>query len=133
MTHTASKPWASLLTTGSFVLLSAMIAAPAEAAPPCVSGLLIATIVTPPSTGYTCELGGITYSFNNSIADLNSSPTAALNFVDTPIFQKLTFANLANQGTILFSYDIYSFAESVVTIEQSYETDPMSPPSTVSS
>jgi len=128
MTHAPLKPWASLLTTGGFVLLSAMIAAPAEAAPPCVSGLLISTIVTPPSTGYSCELGGITYSFNNSMAELNSSPTAALYFEDTLLFQKLIFANLSNQGVIQFSYDISTLTESVLAIEQTYEPDPMTPP-----
>lgn len=129
MTHTVPKPWASLLTTSGIALLfSAMSAAPASAAPPCVSGILISAIVTPPSTGYTCELGGIAYTFDDSMAELNSSPTAALNFINTPTFQKLIFANLSNQGPIGFSYQITSITESVVSIEQSYEPDPMSPP-----
>jgi hypothetical protein len=128
MTRTASTPWASLLTTGGIVLFSAINAAPAAAAPPCVSGTLISEIVTPPSTGYTCEIGGIIYTFNPSMAELNSSPTAALNFINTPTFQKLIFANLSNEGLIEFSYEINTMTESVVSIEQSYEPDPMLPP-----
>lgn len=129
MPHTASKPWASLLTTSGIAFLSAMSTTPASAFPPCESGILISAIVTPPSTGYTCEIGGIGYTFNDSISELNSSPTAALNFINTPTFQKLEFINLSNQGTTIgFNYTIYAISESVLAIEQSYEADPMSPP-----
>jgi hypothetical protein len=62
------------------------------------------------------------------MAELNSSPTAALNFVNTSTFQKLIFANLSNQGSIDFTYNITAITESVISIEQTFEPDPMSPP-----
>jgi hypothetical protein len=128
MTRAALNQWISLLATGGLAIASAMIAAPAHATPPCVSGLLISTIVNPPSTGYTCELGGITYSFNTSMTELAASPVAALNFVTTKTFQKLIFTNLSNQDLIQFSYEIDSPVETILSIEQTYEPDPMVPP-----
>ena len=127
MTPAATKPWISLLATGGLMITAALIAPSAKAQTPCVSGLPISTIVNTGTTGYSCELGGLKYTFFDNLVDLNN-PSAIVNFQDSPNMQLITFANLTSQGSIAFYYEVVSPIETITDIELSYSQDPSMPP-----
>lgn len=109
------------------MITTALIAPSAKAQTPCMSGLPISTIVSTGSSGYSCELGGLKYTFFDNLGELNN-PGSIVNFLDSPNTQVITFANLTSQGTIGFYYELISPIESINQIDLSYSQDPSMPP-----
>jgi hypothetical protein len=126
MTIAATKPWISLLATGGLMITTALIAPSAKAQTQCMSGLPISTIVNSGSSGYSCELGGLKYTFFDNLGELNN-PGSIVNFQDSPNMQVITFANLTSQGTIGFYYELISPIESINQIDLSYSQTPLMP------
>ena len=127
MTTAATKPWISLLATGGLMITTALIAPSAKAQTPCMSGLPVSTIVSSGSSGYSCELGGLKYTFFDNLGELNN-PGSIVNFLDSPNMQMITFANLTSQGSIGFYYELTSPIESINQIDLSYSQTPSAPP-----
>ena len=126
MTTAATKPWISLLATGGLMITAALIAPPAKAQTPCMSGLPVNTITNSGPSGYSCELGGLSYTFFNNLAELDN-PNAVVNFQTSQLMQTITFANLDYQGAVGFFYKIISPNEEITDIELSYSQDPQLP------
>ena len=127
MTTAAKKPWIALLATGGLVMSTSLIASPAHAAP-CVSGLLISTVVSAGSAGYSCELSSLTYTFYDNMVELtNGAPNAAINFVANGDLQTITFTNLALSKYAVFTYDVLSPVKQVESVVMAYDPDPILP------
>lgn len=133
MTTTAKKSWLALLATGGMLITSSLVALPAKATP-CVNGLLISTIVAEGSAGYSCNLGSITYTFNEDISELGvdqfgaPNPLASISFTNSLNQQRLSFDNLLVQGYVFFNYEILSPIEAIESVAQIYTPSNMSPP-----
>jgi hypothetical protein len=129
MTSTATKPWVALLATGGLMLGTSLIALPARAQTPCVNGLLISTILNAGSGGYTCYLGEMRYTFNDSLSELNNTTsTSYVNFYNSGDFQEVAFLNTAAPDAVYFDYKILSPIETIDAIDLSFTQTPASPP-----
>lgn len=129
MIRTATIHRMASLATGGLMLAISLMGSSAKAAPTCNSGLPISTIVNAGLAGYTCQRGGLTYTFANDIAELNfPNQNGVVNFTDTPTSQAVIFSNLAFQGLAEFSYSIISNTDTITSIIQTYTQDIPSPP-----
>jgi hypothetical protein len=127
MTTAATKFWLALLATGGMMLTTSLIAPAAKAqSQPCMSGLLISTIVNAGPTGYSCDLGGINYTFYDSLTELEN-PLAMVKFQDSAKMQKITFDNLSTQDDVAFSYGLVSVTDIIEEVVLSYTQDPSMP------
>lgn len=133
MTTAAKKSWIALLATGGMAITSSLVALPAQAIP-CQNGLLISTIVAAGPAGYSCNLGSITYSFNDDIVELGEdqfglpNPLASISFSNIPKQQRLGFDNLLVQGPVFFTYEILSPIDTIESVDQTYTPNNMTPP-----
>lgn len=116
----------SLIATSSLMIAAALVAPPAKAQTPCMSGLPVSTIVSSGPSGYSCELGGLNYTFFDNLAELDN-PGAIVNFQTSRQFQVITFANLTTEGVVGFFYKIISPFETITDIQLSYSQDPPLP------
>ncbi len=129
MTSKATKPWVALLATGGLMLGTSLIALPARAQTPCVNGLLISTILSAGSGGYTCHLGELRYTFNDSLSELNNTTsTSYVNFYDSSNFQEIAFLDTEAPDAVYFYYEIVSPRETIDVIDVSFTQTPASPP-----
>jgi hypothetical protein len=126
MTTAATKPWISLLATGGLMITAALVAPPAKAQTPCMSGLPVSTIVSSGPSGYSCELGGLNYTFFDNLAELDN-PGAIVNFQTSQLLQVITFDNLTTEGAVGFFYKLISPFETITDIQLSYSQDPPLP------
>lgn len=107
---------------------TALILSPAHAAPPCVSGLKISTVVGAGATGYSCELGSLTYTFNDTMSELtNGAPDAAINFDVNGDLQTISFSKLVLVDYAIFNYEVLSPLKQVETAVIAYAPDPILP------
>jgi hypothetical protein len=116
----------SLFAASSILFASSLFSINVNAQTSCMSGLLLNTIVNTGSTGYSCDLGGLQYTFYDNLAELNN-PNAKINFQDFGSHQNIIFTNLTSQGTFIFNYDVISPNETVERIELSYDQYPRFP------
>jgi len=117
MTSAVSTSWLSFLVVSSIAVASVWTGRPASAAPPCVNGLSISTIIS--SSPYECTLGSITYIFDNSLNELNN-PNAKINFFTSDLKQEIRFESLSYNGFVSFGYDLITPNDSIESIDQSY-------------
>jgi hypothetical protein len=118
MVTTAVKFWSSIASTAA-LLLCAAAAAPAKAQTPCPSSKLIAEIVNSVPPEYTCDLGNITYEFNQTLNNFYFMSTdATIVFSDTPTFQKISFQLLKNNSILSFYFRVTSPYEAILQIDQ---------------
>ncbi|MEB3259359.1 MAG: hypothetical protein VKP63_01880 [Cyanobacteriota bacterium] len=117
------------LATGGLMLALSLTGPSAKAqTQTCMSGLPISTIVATGLTGYTCQLGTITYTFSSDISELNlPSLTGTLDFLHTPTSQAINFSNLEFQGFAQFSYTATSTTDTITSILQTFAQTPPSP------
>lgn len=116
----------SLVAASSIFIASSLLPMSVNAQTACMSGLPISIIANSGPSGYSCELGGLNYTFFNNLAELDN-PNAIVNFQDSPNVQVITFANLTHQGDVGFFYKIISPYEEITDIELFYYQDPSFP------
>jgi hypothetical protein len=127
MTTAAKNPWIALLATSGLVMSTSLIASPAHAAP-CVSGLLISTVVSAGAPGYSCEISSLTYTFYDNMVELtNGAPNAAINFDVVGDLQTISFTNLALSQYAVFTYEVLSPVKQVESVDMAYQPDPLVP------
>jgi hypothetical protein len=124
MTRAATQSWIALLASTSLLVAGSLIAGPAKALT-CVSGLPINTIVNT-AGGYTCQLGLLEYTFNQSMLELDN-PSSYVNFYDSLAYQEISFINTNTTGGAGFDYKVISEYESIDKLELSYTLSPSSP------
>jgi hypothetical protein len=129
MIRTATTHRLATLATGGLMLALSLAGPSAKAqTQTCMSGLPISTIVATGLTGYTCQLGTITYTFASDIAELNMpNNNGTLNFSHTPTSQEIIFSNLEFQGLAEFSYTAISTTDTMTSILQTFTQNPSTP------
>lgn len=121
------KSWPILPAACGVLLSGAFALAPAQAASPCPNSILIQTIASLPS--YTCDLGGLMYTFNNSLGSLaGANPAATLFFQNSTTSLTLKFDNLSTDTLVGFNYKILPVSETILAINQTYQLSPSLPP-----
>ncbi|MFN9644444.1 MAG: hypothetical protein ACK6BG_04825 [Cyanobacteriota bacterium] len=127
MTRPEAQSWIALLASTSLLVAGSLIASPAKAET-CNSGLRIQTIVNTPG-GYTCQLGQLQYTFNDTMSTLAlASPNSTIDFYDSPPHQTISFRNLNTTIPIGFDYSVVSPQESIDELELNYVQSPSAPP-----
>ena len=128
MITAAKKPWIALLAIGGLVMSTSLIASPAHAAPPCLSGLKIQTVVDAGAGGYSCELSSLTYTFYDNMVELTTgAPDAAINFDTNGDLQTISFTKLALAKYTVFTYEVLSPVKQVESVDMAFDPDPLIP------
>lgn len=137
MVISTAKSWPSIAFSGALLLCAATAAAPVKAQTPCPGSKLIEEIVSSTPATYTCELGNITYEFNQTLNVFYiANPAAKIVFTDAPSSQTLSFQNLSNDNIVGFDFKIKSPFESILQIDQTASLNsspPLYPPNGLTS